>query len=587
MINQDKIQLIRHLKLKPKQGIFDLAAAIGGAVGAANSFSDSMHAINTTTNQLLLGFDEIRGANEQLTDSFKSVVAQSLKLENTNKSLNVAFGINSTTAAALAQTYYKLAQKFSISGDNMKKYGATIKSIIPTLNQNGKENDKYFTGLVAVQKVMKTNLGLTEEQAEEYTYYATQQGENAASSLLATQAVSDALDKKGEMGYFKIASAGIAKAGATIQLQYGKVAGNLELAVLKAHSLGLEVKHLAQMGTHLLDIESSIGDELEYQLLSGHRLTDASGKSLTNAYRTATMQGKASDQADIMNKLLEDEGTVLENNLFARQQMAKLMGIEEGELSRALQKKKLLKESGAEFLFKFSGDELKQQAAAAKAAGKLNEEGFNKIMAMQETRTSDEILTELLEVNQESAISNFLQTKQLALIAKSQGQVLKDAGDLKLMKYVEEEAASVGNAMMIAKSQELKATALLGKINDNLGKGSGAASAQPASETSLPAAGVMQDGLLVNDGLVNFNPRDQFMQVNDGAMIAGTNVDGNKKFASALNGQGSKMTAGQISQLIQSIESMGALMAATINTQTNTLKGNNLFGSGINGPTWS
>jgi len=37
----------------------------------------------------------------------------------------------------------------------------------------------------------------------------------------------------------------------------------------------------------------------------------------------------------------------------------------------------------------------------------------------------------------------------------------------------------------------------------------------------------------VNDGVV-FNPKDKFMKVNDGAMIAGTNVDGNKSLAKAL-----------------------------------------------------
>lgn len=37
----------------------------------------------------------------------------------------------------------------------------------------------------------------------------------------------------------------------------------------------------------------------------------------------------------------------------------------------------------------------------------------------------------------------------------------------------------------------------------------------------------------VNDGVI-FNPKDKFMKVNDGTMIAGTNVDGNKSLAKAL-----------------------------------------------------
>ena len=40
----------------------------------------------------------------------------------------------------------------------------------------------------------------------------------------------------------------------------------------------------------------------------------------------------------------------------------------------------------------------------------------------------------------------------------------------------------------------------------------------------------------VNDGVM-FNENDKFMKVNDGTMIAGTNVNGNKDLAKALNNQ--------------------------------------------------
>lgn len=586
MINLDNIQLIRHLKLKPKQGIFDLAAKI---VQSAGSLAGSLKAADDSAVQALRGFDKLRGMNEELAQSLIDVTAQSLKLENSNKDLNASFGITSIAAAKLSMNYAKLAQGLGISHDNAKKYGTSLKSIVPTLNQNNKMGDAYYQGLIAVQKVMTTNLGLTADQAEEYTYYATQQGKNAASALLSTQAISNALDPSGDMGYFKIASAGVAKAGSTIQLQYGKLSGNLELAVLKAHSLGLEVKHLAQMGAHLLDIESSIGDELEYQLLSGHRLTDASGKSLTNAYRTATMQRDANGQADIMNKILEDEGTVLENNLFARQQMAKLMGIEEGELSRALQKKKLLKDSGAEQLFKFKGDELRQQAEAAGLTAKA----VNELIKMEDNRTTDEIMRDELDISQESLLANYLQVKQLDLIRQASEAVLKNAGKkggydgggsgaIPYMSLIDAQTKELGKLLLEKQIPEDANVVTTGEKMTDSG-GSSKSNANPAGETIIE----QKDALLVNDGLVNFNPRDQFMQVNDGTMIAGTNVDGNKKFASALNGQGSKMTSGQVSQLVQSIESMGALIAAAVNTQTKALKNDNLFGSGINGSTWS
>ncbi len=43
------------------------------------------------------------------------------------------------------------------------------------------------------------------------------------------------------------------------------------------------------------------------------------------------------------------------------------------------------------------------------------------------------------------------------------------------------------------------------------------------------------EGTKVNDGIINFNPRDKFMKVDDGTMIAGTNENGNKDLAKVLN----------------------------------------------------
>lgn len=50
------------------------------------------------------------------------------------------------------------------------------------------------------------------------------------------------------------------------------------------------------------------------------------------------------------------------------------------------------------------------------------------------------------------------------------------------------------------------------------------------------AAGGALGGIFdtVNDGVI-FNPKDKFMKMNDGAMIAGTNINGNKQLAQALS----------------------------------------------------
>lgn len=71
------------------------------------------------------------------------------------------------------------------------------------------------------------------------------------------------------------------------------------------------------------------------------------------------------------------------------------------------------------------------------------------------------------------------------------------------------------------------------------------------------------DNKTVNDGVVNFNPRDKFMKVNDSTMIAGTNVNGNKELAKILSGG------------IPTLPNKDALMSSTqngvINSTTNPI----------------
>jgi hypothetical protein len=61
------------------------------------------------------------------------------------------------------------------------------------------------------------------------------------------------------------------------------------------------------------------------------------------------------------------------------------------------------------------------------------------------------------------------------------------------------------------------------------------------------------DALLMNDGVVQFNKADKFMKVSDSTMIAGTNVDGNKKLARAITtGGGASIDYNQMASAIVS-----------------------------------
>ncbi len=550
----------------------------------ARDFSKSVTTITDDSVRLTTGLSKVIAINEQWAKSYETVIDQSLQLELRNAGLNKSFGISSRAAAKLSQTYTQVAKQFNISSEQIMKYGANLKKIAPLLNQNSAANSNYVKSLLSVQKVLTTNLGLSEQVAEEYTYYATQKGQDASQTLLATKKLVDTIDPSGDLGLFKQAAESLAKAGADVQLQFGQIPGRLELAALKANSLGLELSQLKNTGKQLLNIESSVGDELEYQLLTGRRLVTNQEGSLTNAYRMAMVQGDMNKQADILNKILTTEGDTLTDNMFAREQMAKLLGMEEGALSRAIQKRKLLeklKSEGGVDLFEQSGEALINQARAAFQRGAMTEQDFQKLMDLEDTRTTDQLIKEQLKVAQEQLYYDILSSRQLSLIEQTAGMTLANA---KQLAFVGKKQADIMDARLIELGSliftEQKATTLSQSTLTNV---AGTAQYKAlGSETNLGA----DDALVVNDGLIRFNPKDKFMSVNDGAFIAGTNVDGNKKLAASINGANAAMTTAQVNQLIQAFHQSSQLITNAINSQTTALKPNNLFGAGLNASTW-
>jgi hypothetical protein len=288
--------------------------------------------------------------------------------------------------------------------------------MLPTLNQMATKDEGRYKGLLRVQQILTTNLGLSAEQAEEYSYFAAQQGKNANDSLASQHALSKAIeDSTGLQGSFKMISEGIAETSADVQLQYGKMPGNLELAILKAKSLGFTMSTLKSTADNLLNIESSIGQELEYQLLSGRRLVDTKGKSLTNSYREATLQGDANKQADTLNTILEQEGETLANNLFARQQMSQLLGMDEAALARALQKKSILEKIGGGELFTLTGNALMDAAKGLEGATQAD---LDALAAAEDTRTTDDKMLQEMEMLTDVLIKKFA-PEQAAAVAQT------------------------------------------------------------------------------------------------------------------------------------------------------------------------
>ena len=575
--------LITRLKQQPRHGqnwladlintLSDFGELAVEATGAVTGLSTALLGLDDTSSLLVRGLEKQLALNDKLIDSYVKVASKSLYLERRNKILNESFGINSKKAAELASSLQRAASAYGATGEQMMTYAVGIRKLIPGMNQTLMQGDKQYQGLVRVQQVLTTNLGLSQEQAADYSAFAGQRGKDIESQLGSQYALSKEIERStGEIGVFKTIAEGIAATSADLQLQYGKIPGNLELAILKANKLGFSMKDLAAAGNNLLNIESSIGEELEYQLLSGRRLvgndearSDLQGKSLTNAFREATLRGDANTQADVLNTILEQEGKTLENNLFARQQMSKLLGMDEAALSRALQKKSILEDlPGGEALFDKTGDALLEAAKGMHAST----EQLNELREVEDQRTTDDILKQILTVLSEgSPATKAVLENQGGYVAGAAARAKQQAsgasGQQMLVNLSESSLKTLGKTLLgLEAGKETLSTIISSK--------EAVLNAEKATITTGGEESAISTGDVVSmpgtSGRVLTGPFGAF-SLDDRDMI--------------MAGDPNKMTGGGGSAA--DFMKAAAIIVAAINTQTSQLKQDSTFRPGLTG----
>jgi hypothetical protein len=520
--------LIAQLKRKPRHGITPLDAASAGAEGSAGAAG--IYSLSAAYAQLLdqqsltvRGLEAFVGIQEKLNDAFATNVKSTLYLELRNKELNKSFGIGSIAAAKFGSKLQTIASELKITGIQAQQYAINIKKMLPTLNQMATKDASRYKGLVRVQQILTTNLGLSEKEAEDYSYFATQRGKDANQTLASQHALSKAIeDSTGLQGSFQLISQGIAETSADVQLQYGKMPGNLELAILKAKALGFSMADLKSTANNLLNIESSIGQELEYQLLSGRRLVDTKGKSLTNAYREAALQGNANKQADTLNTILEQEGETLSNNLFARQQMSQLLGMDEAALARALQKKSILEKIGGGELFTLTGNALMD---AAKGLQGVTDADIAAIAEAEDTRTTDEKMLQEMEMLTDVMIKALIPSQATAVAGARKAAMLgtKEVGfdttKIGTPEFLGAGKAAQAGVSALGSTREFGAQLLTAKsmVVQSMSVAKGAAVPTATGDDMLsPPSGYGSRTLIGPEGAIQLNNKD--------TIIAGTNL---------------------------------------------------------------
>ena len=318
-----------------------------------------------------LGISKYVAVQEKLGTTFNNTTKQITFLEQRNKGLNKTFGISSEKAADLGERYDFVAKSLNTGGKQIRKYAQELSRLLPLQQQNisafpkgSSDMADFGKQLLSLNQIFRENLGMSQESVEGFARFAATAADGAIGvkdiAAQTTQYVEKLEEVTGLQGTTQAILGGIAGLASDVQLNFSKYPRDLGLAVLKTRMLGTSLGEVYSIGKNLLNIEQSVGNELEYQLLSGKRLVNQQGESLTQKFREATLSGDANASADALTEIIESQGDTIKDNFFARKQLAETLGIGEDKLSQMVQQRELLQDAGpeAEAILKLQGEDL-------------------------------------------------------------------------------------------------------------------------------------------------------------------------------------------------------------------------------------
>jgi hypothetical protein len=535
--------IIKRLKQQPRIGMADID-------DLGKNFKDMFG----PDANLVRGAQQVTAQMQTLADQMYKLADGTRFLEDRNKDLRDTFGMTINQATALGGILDKNAKSFGVGGEKLREYTKNLKGLIGNFaTVNSLINTDYGKQLYKTQQLITNNLKLTGDQANKYIGFVAGTSKGLNEQLLIQGNIAKEIEKQtGMTGVFKDITEDIAGLSEDVQMQYGRIPGSLALAVTKAKALGLNMADLKNTADNLLDIESSIGQELEYQLISGRRLTDTSGKSLTNAYREAALQGDASKQADIMNQILEQEGDTLQNNLFARKQMSEMLGMDEAALSRALQKKSILEKlPGGDSLFDLTGDALTSAVSQMENLSDAEKDAaIKELEDSQDARTTDEKVADVLNLMTTEGISAIIKNPEALQQRIAEGTVGLMKGTTQALSgaATTANAMAAGTAVTVATNVANISAGVVKLLDPNTYK---TLTTQQTPKVYGDAAG-LADGGVIPAGY----PDDSFPAM---------------------------LTSGETVTPAGGFDQFAAAIVAAINSQTRALT-DNKFGGGMNAP---
>jgi hypothetical protein len=324
---------------------------------------------------------------------------------------------------------------------NSERFQEAQEDINKTLGSNGAISADMAENFAALHHQM----GLSTEEATQFSLTSMNMGKNAkdytASITVQTKLLNG--QKKLQIDNREIIK-GVAGTSTRVQLSFKASGQNLAQAVYQAKALGMNMQQVEKTADSLLDFESSIGNELEAELLSGreYNLEKARAAALTNDMVGLTSElAKQGITAAAFGKM----------NRIEQESTAKMLGMSADELGNSLtlqeQLKTVSKESG--YRDAQSLEDLQKKVALKAQEKDKNGEilGYDKALAS----IGDEKLRNQLDANTAAERLQLTQTKMAEKVAKAIGP----EGLTKVMNSLDSSIDMLTKAIMLLAGLQL------------------------------------------------------------------------------------------------------------------------------------
>jgi phage-related protein len=183
----------------------------------------------------------------------------------------------------------------------------------------------------------------------------------------------------------------VAKASATVRMNLSANPKALATAAFYASKLGMSLDEIASAAEQTLNFESSIQNQLEYQVLTGKEIN-------IDAYQQAAASGDTAKAAEEMNRILEEQGDSIKGNFFAQEALAKTLGISREQMMKSLELQKIQKKVGGDIaqIEQAISEKMKDGLTFEQAAAAVSEKDYETMVKRNEsaemfTRTIGEI----------------------------------------------------------------------------------------------------------------------------------------------------------------------------------------------------